>query len=169
MSDLEKEISKLCVSCGYCCDGTLFTKAKAYDEDAPHIARLGLTASENEGNKSFGLPCHHFEGKCTVYDQTRPRTCGKFFCEPVKKIRKQESSVEEVQALIEKVRILREQFFAVVQQQYPEFEDCSLAEIRQRLYNVSEEEQKDFRKKYSSLYVIGARLFPAVKKFMKEK
>ncbi|MFM7022570.1 MAG: YkgJ family cysteine cluster protein [Flavobacteriales bacterium] len=158
------------MSCGFCCDGTLFDKAKSYEQkDDAVIAALGLTSFEQEEKKFFRLPCQHFDGKCTVYDQLRPKTCGKFFCEPIRKVRRGEKTTQEVQELIDKVKILRKQFREVIAQQHPELQQLSLVAVRLMLLGPSEDEQKKLRRRYPSLYIIGLKLFPLIRQFYKEK
>ena len=89
MNTTVEKISKICTSCGFCCDGTLFNYAQVNDvKDLESIKKLGLTKINKEGRSFFKLPCCHFDQKCTVYDQSKPEICSKFFCEPIKKIKK---------------------------------------------------------------------------------
>jgi uncharacterized protein len=73
--------SSLCLSCGLCCDGSLFERARLQPGEESFAAELGLTVLSVSGQKPrFELPCHLFQGCCSIYDQTRPRVCGAFKC-----------------------------------------------------------------------------------------
>jgi hypothetical protein len=86
-----------------CCDGTLFEKASLKDEADEKLAQsFGLTTfTEANGKHRFKLPCHHFEGCCTVYDQTRPHTCGAFFCTPLQKVQQGQMEWAAAKAQVE--------------------------------------------------------------------
>lgn len=61
----------LCLSCGLCCDGSLFWAVPVdADEDAP-------AALDADG--WLRQPCACFKGACTVYDE-RPAACRAFDC-----------------------------------------------------------------------------------------
>jgi hypothetical protein len=86
--EIDLNFSKICIQCGMCCDGTLFTKAKVKNcEDELLAKSLGLTIFSISDNKTFfELPCHLFNKCCTIYDKPRPNTCSKFMCEPLQKV-----------------------------------------------------------------------------------
>ena len=72
--------SRLCLSCGLCCQGVLHDWAKIEEDEIGLAERLELrTASRPEGHV-FALPCHHHrDDACTVYDQ-RPSPCRGYRC-----------------------------------------------------------------------------------------
>jgi hypothetical protein len=170
MSVNEEIISNLCTSCGYCCDGTLFNNAKAYlPEDKEVIEQLGLTPVHKDGKDFFKFPCCHFDQKCTVYDSPRPKTCGIFFCEPLKELKKDLRAAESIEQLIGKVKILRRQMLEVVEKKYPELSGLTMRELRAKLSSADSSEQLLLQKKYPHLHIIGIRLFPLLKEFYNKK
>lgn len=159
---LEKEISKICVACGMCCDGTLFAKANIKDDSDRVLAdSLGLSTMMKDEVRLFSLPCHHFESKCTVYDQNRPVVCGSYFCNPIIKLKREKMSLPEAQEIISKTVRLKQQFENALEA-YPEFSGKTVFEVRQTLesHKLSSHEQADMRRQYAMLYLVGYKLFP---------
>lgn len=71
----------ICVGCGMCCDGTLFSRASVTSNDDPvSLVSLGFITKGDETDRWFIQPCQAFgDGHCQVYDQ-RPQTCRRFRC-----------------------------------------------------------------------------------------
>ena len=71
----------ICVGCGMCCDGTLFSHVTMKPNDDPALlGSLGFVVEGNGSNRWFTQPCQAFgSGQCRVYDQ-RPHTCRVFRC-----------------------------------------------------------------------------------------
>lgn len=67
----------LCLSCGMCCDGTMFEVAAITPEEAARFeGRLHLT----DDRQHLRLPCPALDGcRCTTY-LDRPKVCGAFKC-----------------------------------------------------------------------------------------
>ena len=67
----------LCLSCGLCCDGTMFLVAAITpSEAAKYAGRLDIA----EDGKHLKLPCTALDGcKCTTY-LDRPAVCAEFKC-----------------------------------------------------------------------------------------
>lgn len=165
MDDLDAAISEICISCGMCCDGTLFETATIKNlKDAKLAKSIGLTIVQKNKKQHFKLPCHHFNRCCTVYDQPRPHTCSNFFCKPIKKLKNGESTVPEVRDHInEAMRYKRH--FELQLRQYPEFESQSIHEIEAILCNsnMTTEQKKEHHRKYAGLYLVGIKLFPLLR------
>jgi uncharacterized protein len=98
----EPDLSSICISCGMCCDGTLFSRAKIWNDEDEQLAKsLDLDVfTHTDEVKYFKLPCHHFKSCCTIYDQPRPITCSKFFCVPLKKCNAGELTFEKANEII---------------------------------------------------------------------
>ena len=69
--------SALCLSCGMCCDGSLFSNGLLVDDEEVGLARsLGLEilgGPEAGTSWKFRQPCACFQaGECAVYDQEKP-------------------------------------------------------------------------------------------------
>lgn len=69
-----------CVGCGLCCNGTLYSRAKAAPGEEPTLLAHGLTLMQADDRTYFQLPCHHEScGRCTIY-QERFDVCRSFRC-----------------------------------------------------------------------------------------
>lgn len=67
-------MSELCLSCGLCCDGSLFQLVKLQPGESDPRLRL---VPEHE---AFAQPCSCFAaGACAIYEQ-RPAACRDFRC-----------------------------------------------------------------------------------------
>lgn len=73
--------SSLCVSCGLCCGGLLFERAKAYPVELDALAANGMAVTdEDRGKTYFRLPCRHLrDTACSIYEG-RFTTCRKYSC-----------------------------------------------------------------------------------------
>lgn len=67
----------LCLSCGLCCDGTMFEVAALTPDEA---TRYGDRVTVSSDRKHLRLPCPALDGcKCTTY-RDRPAVCSTFKC-----------------------------------------------------------------------------------------
>lgn len=90
----------LCLSCGLCCDGTLFSNVPL---EAGEAARLKGRVSLVRGGGTMKQPCRALEGvSCRVYEE-RPQTCRKFRCLALQQLEAGEVSEGDAQAFIAEV------------------------------------------------------------------
>lgn len=90
--------SDLCVSCGLCCSGPMFTLCKLKPGEEGVVAALGLSPGPHEG--AFGLPCPLIKDKCcTIYDQ-RPQGCRSYRCEILLDVEAGRLEVERAREII---------------------------------------------------------------------
>lgn len=90
----------LCLSCGLCCDGTLFSTVPL---EAGEAARLKGRVSLVRGGGAMKQPCRALEGvSCRVYEE-RPATCRKFRCLALQQVEAGEVSEADAQAFIAEV------------------------------------------------------------------
>jgi Fe-S-cluster containining protein len=85
------DTGKLCLSCGLCCNGTIFANVKLQPgDDAARLRDLGLRISiprSASPTAQFTQPCAALEGcRCRIYDQ-RPRYCREFECVLLKSVK----------------------------------------------------------------------------------
>lgn len=100
-------ISTLCISCGMCCDGSLFRHGHLFDQDDEvRATKLGLKWVENEG---FLLPCKFLNGSCTIWDSERPKVCEKYFCKPLTRFFKHEITFREAEAKVHNLLKIKNQ------------------------------------------------------------
>ena len=72
----------LCLSCGLCCDGTLFARARLVWSEAERLPLLGLPVLvQDDGSLFLTQPCQALDGaRCRIYAD-RPRTCREYACD----------------------------------------------------------------------------------------
>ena len=103
--------NSICVGCGLCCDGTLFTHLTALDEnDLGLPLRLrGVRIIVEADPPVFELPCPAVaDGCCTIYDQHRPRACHEFNCDLVHAVASGAISADEARSVIAETVALRD-------------------------------------------------------------
>ena len=99
----------LCLSCGFCCDGTLFGSVplKAADVLVP-LEVGGIEIQANQTEQYFKQPCAAYrQGCCHVYT-SRPANCRKYRCQLLKKYGSAAISWAEAQQRIGRVQTLKE-------------------------------------------------------------
>ena len=100
----------LCLECGFCCDGTLFSKVPLEPGEAVPFAAVGASL----GDPHFAQPCPVLRGTaCCVYE-ARPKTCRKFRCAALEGLEGGRSTLEESRAALAEVRARREVIASLV-------------------------------------------------------
>ena len=94
----------LCLTCGLCCDGTLFSsvRLKPDDEVAP-LRAVGISFISNGEANEFKQPCAAYKNcTCAVY-ANRPRKCRTYKCELLKSFERAEISYGSALEIINKI------------------------------------------------------------------
>ena len=101
------DASALCVSCGMCCNGVLFTNARAEPGEVPRLRDLGLEVEQVRGDRlQFRLPCpHHDDGHCGIYSD-RFLKCRTFRCALLKRLDSGETSLAEAQGAVAQAKAM---------------------------------------------------------------
>lgn len=74
--------TSLCVSCGLCCNGVLYSNVKV----SPDEVSAGSVVDQSDDGLQVRLPCrHHEQGRCNIYHD-RFSKCRSFRCELLKKL-----------------------------------------------------------------------------------
>jgi Fe-S-cluster containining protein len=80
------EGAELCLSCGLCCSGEFGPHARIGPDEIDHARALGLAVEAFQDRYHFGLPCPLYrDNGCSIYTARRPRICGDYQCELLKK------------------------------------------------------------------------------------
>ena len=105
--------SRLCLSCGMCCDGSLFARGRIEPGERQHWEAQGLDCF-GDGEADFFLQsCPCLEGtSCTLFGSGRPAICGSFRCEPLRRMEAGDTSLEAAQATIRQALDLKAQVVA---------------------------------------------------------
>ncbi len=91
--------SRLCVTCGMCCDGTLFHIVRMQPSDSVGALNvLGLKLKKKKGQNCIEQPCSMLkQQQCSIY-AGRPERCRLFECELLKRLA--EGTITEANAAI---------------------------------------------------------------------
>lgn len=110
MMDANKEVTieqSLCLSCGLCCDGTLFGKVPLKsDDDLLPLQKAGIEILTKGTKINFKQPCAAYRENCCQVYADRPTNCRKYRCELLKKYESGKITREEARQKINRVREL---------------------------------------------------------------
>lgn len=98
----------VCLSCGLCCDGTLFGHAVLKPGEKGNLPSLIEQRVFMIGEKDyFRLPCLYFLGRCTIYSSKRADVCGSFRCRLLSEMSEGRISFEKALEIIKGAVIMR--------------------------------------------------------------
>jgi hypothetical protein len=93
-------LSELCLDCGLCCDGTLFSHVKVTAAEREALVGLGIGTGHKRGHAVMWLPCGKLEGKCCTVYAARPGGCRAFVCALGAKLTRKEVSLDDAKAQV---------------------------------------------------------------------
>ncbi|RKH62799.1 YkgJ family cysteine cluster protein [Corallococcus aberystwythensis] len=99
---MSSALSTLCLHCGMCCDGTLFTQVPLQPAEAEALRQRGLSLTVKEDG-AVVLPqrCAALKGLCcTVYEE-RPEACRRYRCQLFNALAEGEVSLEEAKGVVD--------------------------------------------------------------------
>jgi len=100
-------LSTLCLRCGMCCDGTLFTHVSLQPGEVTVLQQRGLPwISRADGSPALAQHCAALEGRtCTVYTD-RPAICRRYHCQLYAALAEKEVSLDEALCLVDEAQAL---------------------------------------------------------------
>lgn len=105
------EEQDICIDCGLCCDGTLFSQAVLRKSERgnlpPKIEESSVTGTE--ADYYFNLPCGYFAGRCSIYESRRPEVCSRYRCQILHDISGGKISAEKAKDVVSQAKVLREE------------------------------------------------------------
>jgi uncharacterized protein len=104
----------LCLTCGLCCDGTLFSSVPLRPNDEIGALKIAGVNIVSDGDPNmFTQPCAaHKNCTCTIY-ANRPQDCRTYKCELLKKFERDEISHEAALEIIKKIVSLKNEVEAL--------------------------------------------------------
>jgi hypothetical protein len=139
-----KAEQKICVKCGMCCDGTLFSHASLNPGEKGNlpegIEQQTVTEAEND---YFCLPCLYFSGKCTIYKENRAYVCSSYRCQLLKDFSDKKVNVGEALKIIRQAKAMREEIFAEFCYLSGKNEVISFKQLFQELNKIIDSENTD--------------------------
>lgn len=111
-------VSKLCLRCGLCCNGSLFTHIAPRPGELEVLRATGSKVhllERRDGSFVIGLPCPALEGtRCSTYE-ARPVGCRDFVCRTAAALAQGALDQEEAEARVDEAK----RRIALVAQQLP--------------------------------------------------
>lgn len=102
-------VQSLCLTCGLCCDGTLFSYVEIESDDNDAALALDIQTVGEPGPRILKQHCPaHKNCSCTIY-QNRPNTCRNFQCALLKRFNKHRISQAEALKIIRDAVKLRDE------------------------------------------------------------
>ncbi len=99
--------TSLCIRCGLCCDGTLFSRVPVELGDEAAAEAAGLVIDRERDTHFFRQPCAGFAGgRCAVY-ANRPTPCRNFRCKLLKSFQAGEIDLDTALEKVELAMQLR--------------------------------------------------------------
>lgn len=142
------EEQKICLACGFCCDGTLFDNATLQPGEMENLSEELRKNCCNEGKGAiFHLPCKYFSGKCTIYSSARLQICSRFRCRLLSDYEKQLITSGDVDQIISNVRLYLKDIFEISHDVFHLNTNVAFRNIQEMLVRLPEEGTDDIRKK----------------------
>jgi hypothetical protein len=107
MQKSPKQEQEICVQCGFCCDGTLFSHALLQPGERDTLPpKLEQQYVRFDDRDYFRQPCPYFAGCCTIYDQPKMTICSSFRCQLLRNVDAQAvSQARAIQIVRDMVRL----------------------------------------------------------------
>lgn len=100
-------LSTLCLACGMCCDGNLFTQVPLAEDEATRLRERGLPViSREDGSPALRQRCDALAGRCCTVYAERPAACQRHVCMLHAALAADELSLPEALAIVEKAQAL---------------------------------------------------------------
>jgi hypothetical protein len=101
----------LCLSCGLCCDGTLFASVPLGAEEKDFSGNP-VVPGPAEKRFLFMQPCGHYrDGGCRIYPSGRPKACVDFRCKLLHRYLRSGLSFGQAALVIRETRILADKLW----------------------------------------------------------
>ena len=118
LSDADESVASssqsLCLTCGLCCDGTLFWGLPLKpDDDVTPLKAIDINIVSDNDLTILKLPCAaHKNCTCTVY-ANRPQACRTYKCKLLKRLERDDTSWQSALEIINKVKSLKNEMNAL--------------------------------------------------------
>ncbi len=97
--------SKLCTTCGMCCDGTLFSFIAISSEEARTLRAAKVEVREEAGRLKLLQRCSALEDcRCSVYEK-RPFVCRRFDCLLARSLTEKELPLDDALGIVAQARV----------------------------------------------------------------
>ncbi|MEM1039502.1 MAG: hypothetical protein AAGI12_08525 [Pseudomonadota bacterium] len=161
----------LCISCGLCCDGTLYQSVQLFEGDpGENLIALGAeispleTVSEMQTVMKLGCAAHQ-DGCCQVYAH-RPKHCQRFECRTLKAVASGTMSFSDAQTIISDTIAVCDALKKTAEDIDPALGDKSVQELMKLCHDtLTPETSVDQRVLYAPMLIEAAVLDQFKKKY----
>ena len=112
----ESPANTLCKSCGLCCTGHLFSRAKLRSAELDSVEALGLNVFRSDpSQRGFSQPCPLWQGKCTIYTSPHyPRFCRTYKCKLLKEVLDENTDLPNALSVIQQAKEMIQELEALL-------------------------------------------------------
>ena len=166
MQAMPTDGQNLCLSCGLCCDGTLYTNVPVGAAEPVEAFRaVGVRIApdrDGKGRYKLPLPCLRFEnGRCRTYG-CRPAACSSFRCRLLRRVEAGEMALHEAQGIVQLARERRRRFRRLLDRHFPELAGGPLVRairiVGRRMAGMNESRRRRFREVHGEFLLVAASL-----------
>lgn len=151
-----KAEQNICVTCGMCCDGTLFLHASLNPGEKGNLPEKIEQNTFSEGEKDyFRLPCMYFAGKCSIYGEKRADVCSSYRCQLLKDLSINKVQLKEALSIVSEAVEIRETIFNDYLNLSGEKEVLCFKQLTGELIKMIDSEKLDSRKKEKYELLLG--------------
>lgn len=151
---------KLCVSCGLCCDGTLFDKAVLQKGEKGNLPEKIEEKYFVEGEQEyFRLPCHYFTGKCSIYHLKKAHVCSSFKCQLLRGCVKGKVEYQAAESIVVHAKTLRKEIYDLTNRLFVAEKKLPFRELHTKLLEVKDKEPSRMTDKLLELLLIKCQIF----------
>jgi len=146
----------ICIKCGLCCDGTLFSYAYLKDSETLTSPYLFRTFILQEGRKAFKLPCCYLKDKkCSIYNNRPYSICAEFKCKLLNAVENGETTYSDAIAIVDETITLKEKVELKLSQRFPQLISESLNTQKKDFDDIykSAANSRDFRKENGDILI----------------
>ncbi|MCB9139776.1 MAG: YkgJ family cysteine cluster protein [Caldilineaceae bacterium] len=163
-SDIAKDAATLCISCGLCCDGTLFSHTPLdTDNQRDHVQE-----GTDNGDK-ISQPCayHGAETGCQIYT-SRPNVCRQFKCRLLRKVLESETTLDDAMSIVKMTKKQRAKVIEVIDAKAAFPEPTSLTIRFMQVYSSDNSTSSaSHEKENAQLYLTYMSLVHLIKKYFR--
>jgi len=100
------EATELCLACGLCCTGHLFSWVRVKATELAPLEKLGLKVIRNDPRqRGFNQPCPMWNGVCTIYDHPNyPRGCDAYKCKLLRELLDESVELDQVLRVVKQAK-----------------------------------------------------------------
>lgn len=106
------EPGELCLDCGICCAGPVFTHLNLTEPDRDNLRAAGRY--EAAAQDRFDFPCRFLDGACCSIYASRPAVCAAYRCKTLALVQDGAIGLDEAKDRLSKVAELRRAFEAKI-------------------------------------------------------